>query len=126
MPYPVPDCAAGTDQESIVEYLCNDADPDQRRRFEAHLEGCDACARELLLWMVLREALSDWTPPEPTLDFIDASVSPGPLEPTTGLRTLGPPTSAACWLDFAPAIVFLYARGAGVPANAGQATAWYR
>jgi hypothetical protein len=53
----------------LMSYLYDEGDPGERAAFEAHLEACAACAREVREFTALRSGLAQWTPPEPLLDF---------------------------------------------------------
>lgn len=52
------------EQEGFVaRYACGDCDDDERRRFTAHLESCETCARKLRSVRLAVETLDSWEPP---------------------------------------------------------------
>ncbi len=57
------------DSEALVAYLYSETDTEERRRFEAHLKACPACAREVEALSEVRQELALWLPPEPELGF---------------------------------------------------------
>ena len=67
--YLVPGCPDGEEEATVLEYLSGDVDAGGRRRFEAHLESCEACANELKQWMVVRRAIAVSSVPAAELDF---------------------------------------------------------
>jgi hypothetical protein len=57
------------EQSALVDLLYDECDPQERRRLEAHVAICAACARELRALQAVRTDLQVWTPPEQTLGF---------------------------------------------------------
>jgi hypothetical protein len=55
--------------EIIVSYLYDEGGSEERRVFEAHLQTCDSCARDIRELTAVRSGLAQWAPPEPALDF---------------------------------------------------------
>jgi len=53
----------------LMSYLYDEADPRERRAFDAHLQSCEPCAREVAALRAVRGDLAAWTPPETVLDF---------------------------------------------------------
>ena len=47
----------------VARYACGDCDDDERRRFAAHLESCEACAAKLRSVRRIVETLDSWEPP---------------------------------------------------------------
>jgi anti-sigma factor RsiW len=56
-------------QEHLVGYLYDDLPAPERAAFEAHLAGCAACRREFGELRQMRQHLTSWAPPAPSLDF---------------------------------------------------------
>jgi hypothetical protein len=53
----------------LMSYLYDEVDPRERRAFDAHLQSCEPCAREVAALRAVRGDLAAWTPPEAVLDF---------------------------------------------------------
>jgi hypothetical protein len=53
----------------FVSYLYDEGDSEERQTFAAHLETCDACAREIRELTAVRSGLVQWELPEPALGF---------------------------------------------------------
>ncbi len=53
----------------LVAYLYGEDGPGDRQAFEAHLQICQACAREVREFSAVRTGLAQWTPPDPRLGF---------------------------------------------------------
>ncbi len=49
--------------ETLVAYLYGDIDAAQRAAFEAHIDTCERCRRELMDLEQVRAALPQWSPP---------------------------------------------------------------
>lgn len=58
-----------TNKESLVAYLYGEVSETERDALGAHLSTCAICATELREMRGVREALSEWTPPEADLGF---------------------------------------------------------
>ena len=54
-------------QETLITYLYEECEPDERARFEAHLETCARCVAELEALRGVRGTLETWVPPEMNL-----------------------------------------------------------
>jgi hypothetical protein len=88
-------CTYTDRDDALVAYLYNDIEPAQRATFEAHLEGCGYCRRELAQLRGVRATLSVWAPPEPV-----RTTSHEPR--TTGHEIAAPspePRGASRWHD---------------------------
>jgi anti-sigma factor RsiW len=57
------------DSDVLMSYLYEEGDPGERRGFEAHLQDCPDCAREVREFRSVRADLAEWTPPGTVLDF---------------------------------------------------------
>jgi hypothetical protein len=62
----VPGCG---EREAFVDYLYDEGSPEERAQFEAHLEECRLCARELDALRGVRRELSLWSAPDAALGF---------------------------------------------------------
>lgn len=51
-------------RERLIEYLYEEAAPDERRRVETHLEACGECRAEMRAFRRVREDLLAWEVPE--------------------------------------------------------------
>ena len=56
-------------KESIVGYLYDDLEANERRSFEAHMAVCGECRDELIALRATREHLALWSPPSRDLGF---------------------------------------------------------
>ena len=80
-------------QETLITYLYEECEPDERARFEAHLETCARCVAELEALRGVRGTLETWVPPEMNLGVrivADRPVASRPwwrasLQPSWGL-----------------------------------------
>lgn len=83
-----PNCSfAGDRDEAIVEYLYGEGTDAARAVFAAHVERCRVCRSEVAALGGVRQALTQWAPPEPRLAF--ETVAPG-----VGPRLAAPPPAA--------------------------------
>lgn len=57
------------DKEMLIGYLYGECDADDRRAVEAHLASCQECADEVAAFGGVRQALAEWTPPNPVTGF---------------------------------------------------------
>lgn len=57
------------DTETLVAYLYDDIDPEQKAGVARHLAGCARCRDEVAALGGVRHALTAWTPPTPDLRF---------------------------------------------------------
>lgn len=55
--------------DTLMAYLYDDGDAAERRAFEAHLNACESCAREVGDLRAVRTDLAAWEPPETLLGF---------------------------------------------------------
>jgi hypothetical protein len=62
----------------LMSSVYGDGDEHERHAFEAHLEACAACAREVAALRSVRADLAAWTPPETVLDFRIVRDRPAP------------------------------------------------
>jgi hypothetical protein len=53
----------------LMSYLYDEGDAHERRAFEAHLQTCARCRREVADLGAVRGDLAGWAPPETVLDF---------------------------------------------------------
>lgn len=84
-----PNCSfAGDRDEAIVEYLYGEGADDARAEFVVHLQGCRVCRSEVEALGGVRQALTQWAPPEPRLAFETVA-------PRVGPRLAGPPPATA-------------------------------
>jgi len=65
-PTPASEC---NEQPALVDLLYDECDPQERRRLEAHVSICAACANDLGELRAVRSDLQTWTPPQPELGF---------------------------------------------------------
>ena len=99
------------DKSSLMAYLYDECDANERRLVEQHLAGCATCAAELEQLREVRSALREWTPPEQALGFRvvrDAStvVRPSRWWSRDGMRV-------PAWAQLAAAVLVL-AMGAAI------------
>lgn len=73
------------ERDLLVSFLYGECDAADRRRFEAHVQQCTACAEELESFTAVRGALAEWTPPDAQLGFrvVPAAESVPPVAPAT-------------------------------------------
>jgi len=55
--------------EALMAYVCDECEPSERERMDAHLRICRSCSAEFESLQVVREALPAWTLPDPELHF---------------------------------------------------------
>jgi anti-sigma factor RsiW len=114
------------DGDTLVAYLYSEIDAEERRRFEAHLATCPACAHEVDALADVRRELASWTPLEPALGCTIVQKSAGILPP---VRWWSRPLPV--WGQAAAAILVL-AAGAAIanvqvrydPAGFSVSTGW--
>jgi hypothetical protein len=80
------------DNTTLVSYLYDEGEPDERRAIEAHVAVCAACAAELAALASTRQQLASWTPPGAELGF--QLVRPQASDPRPQPETT---TSGAWW-----------------------------
>jgi hypothetical protein len=98
-------CNYGDDRDgAIVAFLYDDPDGSgaERTRFESHLPACARCQADIAALRGVRTQLARWTPPEPTLSFQPAVVSP----PSANRRPQWW-RSIPVWAQTAAALLFL-------------------
>ena len=93
------------DKDTLVAYLYDEIDSDQRRHVEAHLRTCLACLTEVESLRHVRQDLAAWQPPEARLNF---QVSQQPATVLRPSRWSLPPLPG--WAQ-AAAAVLLFATG---------------
>ena len=87
-----PSCSfAGDRDEAIVEYLYGEGAGDARPAFAAHLDRCHVCRAEVEALGGVRQALTQWAPPEPRRAFETAARRVGPR------RAAPPPVTTVPW-----------------------------
>lgn len=57
------------DYDSLLDYLYEEGEPDQRRQIERHLAECTSCADVVRDFQSVRGQLAAWTPPTAHLGF---------------------------------------------------------
>ena len=62
-------CPDHVGEATVLDYLSGDGDAGERRRFGAHLVGCEACQSELQQWVVVREGIAAAPAPTAEIDF---------------------------------------------------------
>lgn len=87
------------DKATLVAYLYDEVDAQDRQRVDEHLQHCAACAGEVAALSGVRTELMQWAPPEAELGFTiirrDALHKQAPPPPATVLRP-------AQWWNTAP------------------------
>lgn len=96
------------DKDTLVAYLYDEIDSDQRRQVEAHLRTCLACLTEVESLRHVRLDLAAWQPPEALLNFEIAQ------KPATMLRPARWSVPALPRWAQAAAAVLLLATGAAI------------
>jgi len=66
-------------RERILDYLYDEAAPEQRREVERHLEGCEECRTEIRAFRNVREDLLAWGVPNPP--SVWKAFAPAPVVP---------------------------------------------
>ncbi len=82
---------AGDRDDAIVEYLYGEAAGDTHAAFAVHLERCRLCRAEVEALGGVRQALTQWAPPEPKLVFETSVPRVGPPLPAP------PPGAPVAW-----------------------------
>jgi hypothetical protein len=99
---------------SLIGFLYEDCEADERARIAAHVAVCATCAGELEALSATRDHLSAWTPPDVQLGFQMSQPSAAPTA-----RWWSRPMPA--WAQLAAAVV-IFASGAAVGmANSNRA-----
>ena len=83
------------ERDLLVSFLYGECGAADRRRFEAHVQECAACAEELESFTAVRGALAEWTPPVAELGFrvvpaAEATPPVAPANPSWWPRLLQP------------------------------------
>lgn len=85
----------GDRDEAIVDYLYGEGAGDGRRAFEIHLERCRVCRQEIEALGGVRQALTQWAPPEPRRALEAVAPRVGPRLAQSAPPVV--PTSLAGW-----------------------------
>ena len=94
------------DSETLLDYLYEEGEPDQRRQIERHLAECKSCADVVRDFQSVRGQLSAWTPPTTQLGFKVVQELP-PADKIAPLkRGWHPPVARwSAWVQAAAALV---------------------
>ncbi len=96
------------DKETLVAFLYDEIEPDERRQVAAHVRTCVTCAREIDALRSVRHELAEWQPPEAVLDFQIVPKSATVLRPSRWAWSAMP-----AWAQAAAAMLVV-AIGAGI------------
>jgi len=76
---------AGDREHTLIAYLYNDIDPAERAVFDAHLDGCARCRRDLASLGGVRRRLARWQPEMPKLSALGSPhAAASPEAPAAG------------------------------------------
>jgi anti-sigma factor RsiW len=104
-----------TDKDTLISYVYGECDATTRAAVEAHLQACPACADEVGGFGTVRQALSEWAPPDRVAGF--RLVREEDVEAPPAARVLRP---ARWWQAPLPALarvaaaILLFAGGAAI------------
>ncbi len=90
------------DKATLVAYLYDEVDAQDRQRVDEHLGHCAACAGEVAALSGVRTGLTQWAPPEAELGFTIIR-----REPATVLRPVQWWNTAPVWAQAVAAILVL-------------------
>jgi anti-sigma-K factor RskA len=103
--------ASHEEQTLAAAYVLGALEPEERRAFEAHVEGCDACADEIRslrhVTDVLARSVPQRTPPAALRARVLESIVPGAAP-----RKVRQPSRLSGWLPLAAAVVAAVGLGA--------------
>jgi hypothetical protein len=110
-----------SDKETLIAYVYGECSPSERLSVEAHLASCGSCSDEIAGFSGVRQALSEWAPPETVGSFrlvrdegSGRSREAFPAATATVLRPSRWWHQPAGWLARAAAAVLLFAGGAAL------------
>ena len=103
------------DNASLIGFLYEDCEADERARIAAHVAVCATCAGELAALSATRDHLSAWTPPDVHLGFQMSQPSAAPP-----VRWWSRPMPA--WAQLAAAVVIFVSGAAVGMTNANRTT----
>lgn len=92
--------------ETLLDYLYEEGETDQRRQIERHLAECKSCADVVRDFQAVRGQLSAWTPPTTQLGFKVVQELPSPDKIAPLKRAWHPPVARwSAWAQAAAALV---------------------
>ena len=108
------------DKPTLIAYLYGEVEPAVRKRVDAHLATCAACADEVRALGDVRAGLEQWAPPDAELGFaivrrsdaVGRSDSDSPVATATVLRPARWWTTVPAWAQAAAAVLVLAAGAA--------------
>lgn len=91
---------SGDREQTLIAYLYDEIAPVEREAFDAHLDTCARCRRDLAAFGGLRQRLGRWQPPLPRLSTFTAQLSPSGSQPPWYRQV-------PAWAQVAAALLFL-------------------
>ena len=97
----------GDREQTLIAYLYDEVAPADRAAFDAHLDGCGRCRRDLASLAGVRQQLARWQPPEPQLPTLNSQLSSAGDHPPVAGGQAPWWQQVPAWAQVAAALLFL-------------------